>query len=182
MVVLEQNGVSHCSADQRSPRRSSSHMHDCVRDGRRELCPRRSSSILSRIEIWACCLFTYIFFLPPARTSPALIIITSSYTSARTPSSILHTQTLATMVYVNIFSVAFISLLTARIGSAVPMPSLETTGSLSKRDGVVFQDCGDVNDDRRQKAEKAWSEAADLAAFTVTGTLDDGTMFKGTDA
>ena len=86
------------------------------------------------------------------------------------------------MVYVRMFSVAFISLLTAQTISAVPMPSLDITRSLYKRSGVVFQDCGDVNDARRQKAEKAWSEAADLAAFTVTGTLDDGTMFKGTDA
>ena len=82
------------------------------------------------------------------------------------------------MVYARTIAVAFVSLLTAQIGSAVPMPSLDITRSLSKRNGVVFQDCGDTNDPRLLKAQKAWSEAAVLAAFTVTGTLDDGTKFQ----
>lgn len=86
------------------------------------------------------------------------------------------------MVYAGLISVAFASLWTAQISSAVPMPSLDITRSLSKRNGVVFQDCGDVNDPRLVKAQKALSEAADLAAFTATGTLDDGTKFQETDA
>ena len=56
------------------------------------------------------------------------------------------------MVYVDFIFVALVSLLTAQITSAVPMPSLDITRSLSKRNAVVFQDCGDVNDDRYEKA------------------------------
>ena len=85
------------------------------------------------------------------------------------------------MMYARLISVVFVSLLTAPIVSAVPMPSLLIARSLSKRDGVVFQDCGDTNDDRYKKAEQAWSEAAELAAFIAVGTLDDGTEFEEID-
>ena len=86
------------------------------------------------------------------------------------------------MVYTSLISVAFVSLWTAQISSAVPMPSLDIIRSLSKRNAVVFQDCGDDNDDRYKKAVAALSDAATLAAFAVTGTLDDGTKFQDTDA
>ena len=59
------------------------------------------------------------------------------------------------MVYAGLISVVFVSLWTVQISSAVPMPSLDITGSLSKWNGVVFQDCGDVNNPRRKKAQKA---------------------------
>ncbi len=71
---------------------------------------------------------------------------------------------------------------TAQTGSAVPKPSSDAIGSLFKRSNVQFQDCGGDNDPKRQKAGRAWSEAANLADFTIGGALDDGTNFQGTNA
>ena len=78
--------------------------------------------------------------------------------------------------------VAFASLWTAQFCTAVPKPTLDLKRSLFKRDQVVFQDCGDDTDPKRIKAGKAWSEASNLAEFTIDGTLDDGTKFQGTNA
>ena len=71
---------------------------------------------------------------------------------------------------------------TAQTGGAVPKPSPNAIGSLIKRANVQFQDCGGDNDPKRQKAGQAWSEAANLAEFTIDGTLDDKTQFQGTNA
>ncbi|SLM34209.1 Metallopeptidase, catalytic domain [Lasallia pustulata] len=71
---------------------------------------------------------------------------------------------------------------TARTCSAIPRPSPNDIGSLFKRANVQFQDCGDENDAKRIKAGRAWSEAANLAEFTIDGSLDDKTKFQGTNA
>lgn len=81
-----------------------------------------------------------------------------------------------------LLAVAFASLWRAQIGSAVPKPSNDTIRSLSKRNQVVFQDCGGDDDPKRVKAAGAWAEAANLAAFTISGTLDSGTQFQGSKA
>lgn len=70
----------------------------------------------------------------------------------------------------------------AQTVTAIPHASNSLVRALVKRDQVVFEDCGGDNDDKRQKAGQAWSEAANLASFTIGGTLDDGTGFKDTDA
>ncbi len=81
------------------------------------------------------------------------------------------------------FVLAFLALLwTAQIGDAVPRPPPYAVRSLLKRDNVVFQDCGGDGATNRIKAGKAWSEAANLASFTIDGTLDSGTKFQGTNA
>lgn len=70
----------------------------------------------------------------------------------------------------------------AQIATTIPHPSNGLARALLKRNQVVFEDCGDENDDQRKKAGQAWSEAANLASSTIGGTLDDGTAFKDTDA
>lgn len=71
---------------------------------------------------------------------------------------------------------------TAQTGSAVPRPSPNVIANLFKRADVQFQDCGGDDDPKRQTAGRAWSEAANLAEFTIDGTLDDLTQFQGTNA
>ena len=70
----------------------------------------------------------------------------------------------------------------AQIVSAVPHPTANLVRALMKRDEVTFEDCGGDDDDKRKKAGQAWSEAANLASYTIGGTLDDGTAFKDTNA
>lgn len=79
-------------------------------------------------------------------------------------------------------TVAFALFWTAQIVIAMPKPSDNGMRSLFKRNQVVFNDCGADNDPKRVKAAKAWNEAAQLAAFTIEGELDDGTKFQGTNA
>lgn len=71
---------------------------------------------------------------------------------------------------------------TAQISSAIPKPSPNAIGSLFKRANVEFQDCGGDNAENRINAGRAWSEAANLAEFTMDGTLDDKTQFQRTNA
>ena len=85
-------------------------------------------------------------------------------------------------MFTRLVVVAFASLWTAQICTAVPKPTHNTMRSLFRRNQVVFQDCGGDEDPRRVKAARAWSEAANLADFTIEGTLDDGTKFQGTNA
>lgn len=66
--------------------------------------------------------------------------------------------------------------------TAIPHRSNNLARALVKRSDVTFEDCGDENDPRRQKAGQAWSEAANLADNAIGGTLDSGTAFKDTDA
>lgn len=70
----------------------------------------------------------------------------------------------------------------AQVATAVPYASNSLARALIKRDQVTFEDCGGDDDDKRKKAGQAWSEAANLASFTIDGTLDDGTGFKDTTA
>lgn len=70
----------------------------------------------------------------------------------------------------------------AQTASAAPHPSNSLARALFKRDDVTFEDCGGDKDDKRKKAGQAWSEAANLASFTIAGKLDDGTEFKDTNA
>ena len=70
----------------------------------------------------------------------------------------------------------------AQIATAIPHASNDLARALVKRDQVTFEDCGGDNDDKRKKAGQAWSEAANLASFTIDGKLDDGTGFKDTNA
>ena len=73
-------------------------------------------------------------------------------------------------------------LLVAQTAIAVPQPSTKLVRALLKRDNVNFEDCGEHDDPRLKKAGQAWSDAATLAAFTIDGKLDDGTIFEGTNA
>ena len=70
----------------------------------------------------------------------------------------------------------------ARTATAIPHASNNLPRTLAKRNQVTFEDCGGETDDKRRQAGQAWSEAANLAAFTIDGTLDDGTSFKDTNA
>ena len=70
----------------------------------------------------------------------------------------------------------------AQTATAIPHPSNHLARALLKRDQVVFEDCGGDNDDKRKKAGQAWSEAANLASFTIDGQLDSGNGFKDTNA
>ena len=78
--------------------------------------------------------------------------------------------------------VAFASLWAAQVGIAVPRPLDNGIRSIFKRNRVVFEDCGAEKDPKRVKAAQAWTEAANLAAFTIEGELDDGTEFQGSNA
>lgn len=72
----------------------------------------------------------------------------------------------------------------AQNGNAAPRPgSLDhDPRSLVKRYEVVYEDCGGEEDDKQKKAARAWSEAANIAAGTIHGVLDDGTAFTDTKA
>lgn len=70
----------------------------------------------------------------------------------------------------------------AQTASAVPHGSNNLARALVKRNQVVFEDCGSEDDDKQKKAGQAWSEAANLASYTINGELDDGTSFKDTNA
>lgn len=70
----------------------------------------------------------------------------------------------------------------AQIASAAPHPSNSLSKALFKRDQVTFEDCGGEGDDKRKKAGQAWKEAANLASYTIGGTLEDGTAFKDTNS
>lgn len=77
---------------------------------------------------------------------------------------------------------ATVILCAAQTAIAIPHPSNNLARALVKRNQVIFEDCGGDNDDKQKKAGQAWSEAANLASFTIDGTLDDGTGFKDTNA
>ncbi|KAL9098022.1 MAG: hypothetical protein Q9163_006230 [Psora crenata] len=73
-------------------------------------------------------------------------------------------------------------LLATQTSNAFPQPNTHQARALFKRCDVTFEDCGGDDDDKRKKAGQAWLEAANLAAHTIDGTLEDGTTFADTNA
>ncbi len=65
---------------------------------------------------------------------------------------------------------------------AAPSPSPGIIKYLSKRTILNWEDCGDNDDPRRQKAGQAFTDAAQLARWTSDNNLDDSTAFASTKA